>query len=187
MSGSHDHPEYPEVALVVQALAEADTRLAWLSDRVSRLTAQVVALEAAAAVPDAPQDVYDYWYSGKPPAPQLIGRAWTRLDLGGFDPVAAGWESTLVYLNITPRFSAGKDAGAIRPRLVRADGDMSAYDDILLHVDALDGDGISCRNRLYWEAGDGNPTYIELRCIGGLSSAVLGTRYRKDAVVKDRG
>jgi acetyl esterase/lipase len=177
MSGEHGHPE------LVDTVAGMHADLVAMADRLNRLTAQVVALEAV----DGTQDIYDYNYLGKPTSPQIIGREWVRLSASQHDPTGPGWENTLVYLNITPRFATGKAAGALRPRLVRADGDVTMYDDILLHVDALDGDGVSCRNRLYWEAGDGAPTFIELRCIGGLASAVLGTRYRKVALVKDRG
>lgn len=178
MSGEHTHDDqgWADAALVEAAIKS-------LSDRLSRLTAQVVVLEAAAG----PQDVFDYDYLGKPPRPQVIGRTWTRLELSAHQPARPGWEHTLVYLNITPTFQGGKLAGALRPRLVRANGDYSMYDDVLVHADALDGDGVSCRNRLYWEAGDGGATHLELRCIGGLASVQLGTRYRKVATVKDRG
>lgn len=177
MSGEHTHTE----------IANLDAVVATLYERVSRLTAQVVALEAAAAFPKTPQDVYDYMYGGKPSAPQTIGRKYTRLDLSALDPTAAGLEFTLRYLNIAPTFAAGKTVGAIRPRLVRADGDMTAYDDIEISRDALDDDGIALKTFVYFEAGDGGATYWELKCIGGITSAAVGTRYTKKAIIKERG
>ena len=144
MSGEHAHDEYAEVAPVEAALVTIDQTVAYLSERVGRLTAQVVALEALVAVPDAPQDIYDYIYGGKPSAPQVIGRRYTRLDLSELDPTSPGLELSLRYVNITPLYAAGKTVGAIRPRLVRADsGDFTAYDDIEISRDALDDDGVA--------------------------------------------
>jgi hypothetical protein len=182
MSGEHTHDDlgYADAALTEDAI-----RL--LSDRVSRLTAQLVAVEAQLAIPRAPQDVYDYMFGGKPSAPQTFGRRYTRLDLSALDPAAPGLEFTLRYLNITPLFAAGKSVGAIRPRLVRADGDMTAYDDIEISRDALDDDGVALKTFVYFEAGDGGATHWELKCIGGISSATVGTRYTKKAIIKDRG
>lgn len=126
---------------------------------------------------------YDYKYLGKPGGTLKVGRSYTRLDQSRWDPPRPGWESTLVYLNIEPTFKAGKSAGAIRIRLVRADGDKTAYNDFVIHRDALDGNARQLQTFTYWESGNGKVTRVELRCQGGLESAVIRTRYTKKAVV----
>ena len=159
---AHDHPHtHPEIAA--------------LSATVARLSAEVAALK--------PAPVVEYAYLGKPETVQTVGRSYTRLDQSFYDPEAVGWEHTLYYLNVDPTFRAGFVGGAIRPRLVRADGDMTAYNDIEIHADCLDGNGKALKTGLYWEAGDGNSSYLELQCIGGLASATISTRYTKKAVV----
>lgn len=129
------------------------------------------------------KNAVEYAYLDKPKATQTIGRKYVRLDQSLYDPKVPGWENTLYYLKITPTFRTGYSGGAIRPRLVRADGDMSMYDDIEIHADCLDADGVALKTRTYWEWGSGGKTYIELQCIGGLESAVIGTRYTKKAIV----
>ena len=97
-----------------------------------------------------------------------------------------GWESSQVYLNVTPTFKSGKTVGAIRVRLVREDGDDTGHEDKLIHADALDGDGKTLIRWLYWEmGGKGDSTKVQLKCIGGLESAKVGTRYTKKAVISD--
>lgn len=123
-----------------------------------------------------------YKYLGKPSGTLKVGRKYVRLDRSKWDPPRKGWESTLVYLNVAPTFKAGKNVGALRVRIVRADGDKTAYHDHVIHADAL-ADGAQLITYTYWESGDGAPTYVELRCQGGLESAVVGTRYTKKALV----
>lgn len=183
MTGEHTHPDLGDVAASLRAdLLAAAAELARLNAAVARLTAQVVALESGAA-----QDVFDYWYGGKPGAPQTFGRKYSRLDLSAHDPAATGLEFTLRYLNIAPTFAPGKTVGALRPRLVRPGGDFTAYDDIEISRDALDDKGAALKTFVYFESGDGAPTHWEIKCIGGITSAVVGTRYTKKAVIKDRG
>jgi hypothetical protein len=59
----------------------------------------------------------------------------------------------------------------------------------LVYRDALDGDGITLRTGVYFELGDGPGagTHWEFKCIGGLASAVVGTRYAKKAIISGRG
>lgn len=191
MSGEHGHPDLFDVCASLRAdlLAAADRlkrveAAQSVTDAVIRsLLARVAALESAGA----PQDIYDYWYGGKPPEPQTFGRKYGVLDLSAHDPGAAGLEFSLRYLNIKPTYQAGKTVGAIRPRLVRPGGDFTAYDDIEICRDALDEDGIALKTFVYFEAGEAAPTHWELKCIGGIASAEIGTRYSKKAIIKDHG
>jgi hypothetical protein len=171
MSGEHSHPEVADQ----HASLRADLLAAAAAIRA--LTARVVALEAR------PAWDLEYDFLGKPSAPQTIGRTYTRLDLSGFDPAHPGWEHTLRYFNAAPVFQSGKSAGALRPRMVRADGDETFYSDIPIHRDMLDGDGRTLVTQPYWETAEGAPTVIELRCIGGLASVSLSTRYTKKAIL----
>jgi len=128
---------------------------------------------------------YDYDYLDKPSGTLTIGRSYTKLDNSTWDPPHAGWENTYVYLNIDPTFQSGKTHGAIRFRMIRADGDETAHIDIPIDVDDLDDNGRYLTHVVYWEQGDGKKTHVELKCQGGLASASLGTRYTKKAVVLD--
>jgi hypothetical protein len=176
MSGEHTHPDLDgQVASVHADLIAAAAELARVNASLSRLTAQVVTIEAT--------EIYAYDFLGKASGSQTFGRSYGKLDMSFYDPDNPGLEFTLRYLNIKPTFATGKTTGAIRPRLVRADGDDTAYDDIQIHKDALDNDGITLRTFVYFEAGDGGDTHWELKCIGGLASAQVGTRYTKKAVI----
>lgn len=132
------------------------------------------------------QDIYDYWYGGKPSANQTVTTAYSRVEKSTFDPPKAGWENRLLYINVTPKFADGKSVGVLRIRGVRKDGDMTAYHDYTIHKDALI-DGKFLITHTYWESGDGQSSHWEVRVGGGIVSAVLGTRYAKVATVKDRG
>lgn len=128
---------------------------------------------------------YDYDYLGKPSGTQLIGQSYEKLEQSDYDPPHSGWENTLIYLNITPtRWLDGWSIGAVRVRIVRADGDATGYEDMVIAEDALE-DGSTLRTYTYWEQGDGKKTHVEVRCQGGLAEAELGTRYTKKAVVLD--
>jgi len=128
---------------------------------------------------------YDYDYLDKPSGTLEVGRSYVKLDQSTWDPPRSGWEHTYVYLNIAPTFQSGKAYGALRLRIVRADGDTTGHQDILIAQGMLDDDGRTLHHVLYWEAGDGKKTHIELKCQGGLQSARIGTRYVKKAVVVD--
>lgn len=137
-------------------------------------------------------DVYAYDYLGKPNevdpekwGTQVIGRKYTELDLSGFDPdpAIAAVEFTLAYMNMRPTFEEGKSAGAVRIRVKRADGDAAGPDELLLHRDALDEGGKSLRLFLFFEANKDTGTKVQVKCIGGVSSCEVSTRYTKKARV----
>lgn len=126
---------------------------------------------------------YEYDYLGKPGGTLTVGTSYKDLDQSSWDPPYDGWENTLVYLNIKPtRWASGQGIGAVRVRIVRADGDATGYEDLIIARDALE-DGTTLRTYTYWELGDGTKTHVELRCQGGLLEASIGTRYTKKAVV----
>lgn len=132
----------------------------------------------------APEMGFDYDYLDKGEGTLTVGRSYVELDKSEWDPPNAGLEHTLVYLNVRPTFAGGKTRGALRIRLIRADGDASAYHDYPIDADMLE-DGTQLITHTYFELGDGKRTHIELRCQGGLESADIGTRYTKKAVVLD--
>ena len=129
---------------------------------------------------------YDYHYGGKPPGTFSITRDYKTLDQSEWSPPRSGWESSTVYLNVDPTFQSGKTVGAIRLRLVREDGDDTGHADLFVMADALDGDGRCLIRWNYWEKGEkGVSTKVQVKCIGGLQSATISTRYLKKSVVVD--
>jgi len=128
---------------------------------------------------------YDYKYLGKPKGTLTVGTKYVKLDQSTWTPPRKGWESTLVYLNVTPTFKTGKSTGALRIRIVRSDGDKTAYCDFPISKDTLEG-GSTLITYTYWELGEAGAkgkTHVELRCHGGLASVKIGTRYTKKCVV----
>jgi len=128
---------------------------------------------------------YDYKYLGKPSGTLTVGTKYVKLDKSTWTPPRKGWESTLVYLNVTPTFKTGKSTGALRIRIVRSDGDKTAYNDVPISKDTLE-DGSTLITYTYWELGEAGTkgkTHVELRCHGGLASVKIGTRYRKVCTV----
>jgi hypothetical protein len=136
-----------------------------------------------------PQDVYDYKYLGKPDHTQRLDKSYSLVDLSKFMPANKGAEFSLEYINVTPTFESGETVGgAIRMRLKRDDDDNSWYDDLPVLKCMLDDDGKALFTRVYFESGQlGMGTKIQMRCQGGLKSAVLSTRYRKVLTLKDKG
>lgn len=129
---------------------------------------------------------YDYHYGGKPPGTFTVTRDYKTLDQSEWSPPRSGWESSTVYLNVDPTFQSGKTIGAIRLRLVREDGDDTGHADLFVMADALDGDGRCLIRWNYWEKGEkGASTKVQVKCIGGLQSATISTRYLKKSVVVD--
>lgn len=128
---------------------------------------------------------FTYKYLGKPGGTLTVGTSYVDLDQSTYDPPHDGWENTLIYLNVTPtQWADDATIGAIRVRIIRADGDATAYNDLIIARDALD-DGSALHTYTYWELGDGKPTHVQLRCQGGLRAATIGTRYVKKATVAD--
>ena len=136
-------------------------------------------------VDDGMTNNLDYKYLGKPAGTLTVGTTYTKLDDSTYDPPRSGWENTLIYLNIRPtRWQPGATIGAVRVRIIRADGDATGYEDFVIAAPALE-DGTTLRTYTYWELGDGQKTHVELRCQGGLETADIGTRYVKKAIVVD--
>ena len=137
----------------------------------------------------SPQDVYDYKYLGKPSAKQTLTRKYQWVDLSKFMPVNKGLEFSLEYVNIDPTFMAGETVGgAIRMRMQRDDKDNTWYDDLPVLKCMLDDYGKALFTRVFFESGQLKMgTRVQMRCQGGLKSAVLSTRYRKVATIKDKG
>jgi len=129
---------------------------------------------------------YDYKYLDKPGGTFAVTTSYKTLDLSTYNPGRSGVEHSQVYLNIDPTFKDGKAVGAIRVRLVREDGDDTGHFDILIHQDALDSDGRILYRWFYWElGGSGDSTKVQLKCLGGLASATIYTRYTKKYVLVD--
>lgn len=125
-----------------------------------------------------------YDFLDKPGGTLTVGTSYIDLDMSKWDSPFAGWENTLVYLNITPTFASGKVAGAVRVRLMREDGDSHAPDSIVIHKEALDENGVHTAQYFTFEASEkGKWTKIQLKCEGGISKAVIGTRYTTKALL----
>ena len=138
---------------------------------------------AEALEEDEVVDVLDYDFLDKPGGTFSATTSYKKLDQSTWNPPRDGWENTLVYLNIKPKFKSGKTHGALRVRLMRENGDAHGYEDFPIDVDDLD-DGTVLKQYLTWEkGGKGDSTWIEIKCIGGLESASIGTRYTSKAVV----
>lgn len=125
-------------------------------------------------VGDIVTGTYDYKYLGKPSGLLTVGTRYVTLDQSRWDPPRRGLEHTLVYLNV----AKVKGSGFLRVRIMRADGDATAYMDFPVT-------GSQLITYTYFEDGDGKPTHVELKCRGGLTQAVISTRYTKKAVIPD--
>lgn len=128
------------------------------------------------------QMIYDYLE--KPGGSQTVGRSYVDLDQSKWDSPIKGWESTLVYLNITPTFQPGKTHGSVRVRLQRQSGDAHAPHTIPIDIDDLDEDGVFTTQYHTYELGEkGKWTKVQLKCEGGLESVKVSTRYTTKVVV----
>lgn len=130
-------------------------------------------------------DVLDYDYLEKPGGEQTITRSWCDLDQSGWTPKRKGKEDTFSYFRLRPQFKSGKTAGGLQVRVMREGGDAHAPTTIPVSVDWLEDDGTMPATFLTFELGEeGASTHVELRCVGGLDSAVLtSSRYTTKAVV----
>lgn len=124
---------------------------------------------------------YDYNYSGKPSGTLTVGQDYKRLDTKVWDPPRAGLEHVLVYLNCSGFVFDGGRPGRIRIRLNRLDGDYTAYQDYTV----VPGQTELLITHTYFEQGDGTTTAVDLKCLDGLRTMTVGTRYVKRAVVTD--
>lgn len=128
-------------------------------------------------------NIYDYNYSGKPSGTLSVGRDYKRLDVSNWDPPRSGLEHVLVYLNCSGFVFTGNTPGRIRVKLNRLDGDSTGYQDYVV----LPGITELLITHTYFEQGDGTTTAVDLKCLDGLQSMKVGTRYAKRAVVSDKG
>lgn len=124
----------------------------------------------------------EYFYGGKPSGKQTVKRKYVTVDRSRWNPLRKGLELALVYLNIAEAtFQDGKSSGTLRIRAVREkDNDKTSYHDYIVHKGMGTPQLIT---HTYFESGDGGPTHYEVKCMGGLASVVLDTRYRKGAVI----
>lgn len=130
-------------------------------------------------------DVLIYDYLEKPGGEQKITRSWCDLDQSAWEPKKKGKEDTFSYFRLRPTFKSGKTAGALQVRVMRENGDAHAPHTIPVSVDYLEDDGTMPTTFYTFELGEaGASTHVELRCVGGLESAVLtSSRYTTKAVV----
>lgn len=185
MSGSHEHAEYPESVLVEAALQKVDATIANLSDRLSRLTAQVVTLEANSIALTEGLASMATWhdYSGKPSGTLIVKAGdYVRVDVDVADPPRSGAaELHMLYANCVLAWKSGESQGVIRVRYTREDGDDTGYQDYLVTRDGVIGSPgsflLTAQHFELGQAGMGGRWWI--RCGGGLSAITLTTRYAK--------
>jgi len=122
---------------------------------------------------------FDYNYSGKPNGELKVAGEYVRLDVASWDPPRKGLESVMVYLNCAKLVFDGARPGRIRVRLNRLDGDQTGYQDYVV----VPGITELLITHTYFEKGDGTTTAVDLKCLDGLRSMAVGTRYVKRAVV----
>ena len=135
---------------------------------------------------DTPEDEMklEYDYLEKPAGTQTIGRTYTDLAQSKWDSPFAGWENTLVYLNVAPTFYPGQTHGSIVVRLYRENGDSHAPKTIPIDVQDLTEDGKFYAEYLTFERSEkGQWTKIQVKCEGGIESVQLGTRYTTKALL----
>jgi hypothetical protein len=179
VSGEHSHPDLFDVAASLRA------DLVGMADRLNRLTAQVVALEAGQAALTEGLAAMATWhdYSGKPDGNLTIKAGdYVRVDVDVADPPRTGAaEFHMLYANCVPAWKSGEVAGEIRVKYVREDGDDTGYQSYTVHRDAVIGSPgrflLSAQHFEVGQSGLGGRWWV--MCGGGLSSITLTTRYCK--------
>jgi hypothetical protein len=179
MSGEHTHPDYESD----HASLRAD--LVAAADRLNRLTAQVVALEAGQVALTEGMASMAVWhdYSGKPSSTLKVPAGdYIQLDVDVKDPPRTGAaEFHLLYANCTLNWQTGGTTGVIRTRYTREGGDDTAYSDRIVTRGTPFGSPDSfLLTDVHFEvgqAGVGGRWWI--RCGGDLASLTLTTRYVK--------
>lgn len=131
------------------------------------------------------QDIYDYEYSGKPSGTLQVGTSFVNLDIDEWDPPKAGLELVMTYLNCSGFVFTGGTPGRIRVCFERDpnNSDRFGYQDYVVQP----GIPELLITHLTFESGDGTRTWTQVKCMDGLKSMTVGTRYMKRAVVKDKG
>ena len=126
---------------------------------------------------------YDYSYSGKPSGQLTVGRDYVYLDIDEWDPPKSGLEHVMTYLNCSGFVFNGGQPGRIRVCFERntEDSDRFGYQDFVV----LPGIPELLITHATFEQGDGTRTWTQIKCMDGLQSMKVGTRYMKRAVVHD--
>ena len=129
---------------------------------------------------------YWYDYSGKPTASQKCTRSYAYIAKTKVTPKRKGLTATKVYVNVSGmKWKSGQTVGAVRLRMTRLAGeDHTGYLDIPVIRGAQDGKGQTLVTHVVFHNKPGSYSW-SAKCIGGLESATLGTRYRSTGVVPE--
>jgi hypothetical protein len=124
----------------------------------------------------------DYWYSGKPAGTLKVGQSYVNLDIDEWDPPRSGLELIETYLNCSGFVFTGNQPGRIRVCLERdpSNSDRTGYHDFTV----VPGQTELLITAVHFEQGDGTRTWSQMKCMDGLRSMVVGTRYQKRAVIR---
>ena len=130
-------------------------------------------------------NIYDYDYSGKPSGTLKVGTSYVNLDIDEWDPPRAGLEFVMVYLNCSGFVFEGGKPGRIRVCFERDpnNSDRFGYQDFTV----VPGQTELLITHATFEQGDGTRTWAQMKCMDGLKSMNVGTRYMKRAVISDNG
>lgn len=122
-----------------------------------------------------------YDYSGKPGGTLPVGRDYKYLDIDEWDPPKAGLEHVMTYLNCSGFVFTGNQPGRIRVCFERntKESDRFGHGDFTV----VPGQEELLITHATFEKGDGTRTWTMIKCLDGLQSMVIGTRYMKRAVV----
>jgi hypothetical protein len=130
-------------------------------------------------------NIYDYDYSGKPSGTLNVGQSYVNLDIDEWDAPRSGLEHLMVYLNCSGFVFDGSKPGRIRVTFERDpnNSDRFGYQDFVV----VPGIPELLITHATFEQGDGTRTWAQMKCMDGLKSMKVGTRYMKRAVVSDKG
>ena len=122
-----------------------------------------------------------YDYSGKPSGTLSVGRDYKYLDIDEWDPPKSGLEHVMTYLNCSGFVFDGDGPGRIRVCFERntEDSDRFGYQDYVV----VPGVPELLITHATYEQGDGTRTWVMIKCMDGLQSMKVGTRYAKRAVI----
>jgi hypothetical protein len=122
-----------------------------------------------------------YYYSGKPSGQLTVKQEYVYLDIEEWDPPKAGVEIIETYLNCSGFVFTGGQPGRIRVCLERNlnDSDRTGYQDYTV----VPGQQELLITHLHFEQGDGTRTWSMFKCMDGLQSMTVGTRYQKRAII----
>jgi hypothetical protein len=130
-------------------------------------------------------NIYDYNYSGKPDGPLQVTQSYKTLDIDEWDPPRKGLEFVMTYLNCSQFVFEGNKPGRIRVVFERDpnNSDRFGYQDFVV----VPGIPELLITHATFEQGDGTKTWTKIKCMDGLKSMKVGTRYMKRAVISDKG